>query len=344
MLIIDTGHMEKYNWANFTSTLTGAKTMAKRTYEFNWDIIGDLKAGRPNLGDQINLLLYRLMQYTFREVSVTKFGDVESDQLFRDAGFIAGMFFFEHYLADHNNLPHDDFLKQFRSALDQNSIRFLRIDSVDWNQEIFSLSVATGIEGVGLNLLKNDDYHYDVGFAEGVFFKYTGKRFHAATVNTSAVREILPKLGDQINLVPYRMLQYTVRDVAEQKIGTEACNQLYYDAGEIAGVFFFDSFMSEFKDLPFNRFVGELQRVLKDLGIGVLRIEKEDLDKGEFTLTVSEDLDCSGLPDLGIEVCNYDEGFIAGIFYKYTGIVFRAKEVDCWCSGDRTCRFTVNRI
>ncbi|MDR0870163.1 MAG: 4-vinyl reductase, partial [Planctomycetaceae bacterium] len=100
----------------------------------------------------------------------------------------------------------------------------------------------------------------------------------------------------------------------------------------------------DYKDLPLNGFIGELQRVLKELGIGILRVEKADPDKGEFVLTVSEDLDCSGLPDIGIEVCTYDEGFIAGIFLKYTGKEFKAKEIDCWCTGDRTCRFKVNQI
>ena len=38
------------------------------------------------------------------------------------------------------------------------------------------------------------------------------------------------------------------------------------------------------------------------------------MDKLEFTLTVAEDLDCSGLPDLGHVVCTYDEGFISGLF------------------------------
>ena len=318
--------------------------MAERTYEFNWDIIGDLQDGRPNLGEHVNLLLYRLMQYTFREVSVKKFGNLESDQLFRNAGKIAGMFFFERFLKSFKDLPMEEFLEKFHTILDQHGVRFLRVDSMDTNTNTFALSDATGIDGLGLNLLQVDDYHYDVGLVEGVFFKYKGQEFHAETVNTWAVQEILPKIGDRINLIPYRMLQYTVRDVTEQKIGTEACNQLYYDAGEIAGVFFFDNFMEEFKDLPLNGFVGELQRVLKNLGIGVLRIEKADIDNGEFTLTVSEDLDCSGLPDLGIEVCNYDEGFIAGIFYKFTGVLFKAKEIDCWCSGDRTCRFTVKRL
>jgi len=317
--------------------------MTERIYEFNWDVIGDLQEGRPNLGDQVNLLLYRLMQYTFRVVSVKKFGDTESDQLFREAGNVAGRFFYEHFLADHQALSMDDFLERFRSVIDEVGVRFLRVDSVDIDKNAFALSVATGIDGAGSELDRFNDYYYDVGFAEGVLFKYTGKSFTATSVNTNAVHEIQPKMGDHINLIPYRMLQYTVRDVAERKIGTEPCNQLFYEAGDVAGKFFFDNFMAEHKGLPLNEFVGELQRILKELGVGVLRVEKADAEKGEFVLTVSEDLDCSGLPDMGVEVCNYDEGFVAGIFYKFTGVVFHAKEVDCWCSGDRTCRFVVKR-
>jgi predicted hydrocarbon binding protein len=321
--------------------------MAKRTYEFNWDIIGDLHEGRPNLGDYVNIVLYRLMQYTFHEATVKQFSSEESNQLFLESGNIAGRFFFEHFLKDYKDLPLDAFLEKFRTVLVKCGVRFLRIDSVDAGKEDFAISVAAGVEGTIFDIIKVNDYGYDIGFVAGVLSKYTGKDFKAGAVNTSNVKDILPTPGDQINLIPYRMLQYTVRDVVEQKIGTEACNQLYYEAGEIAGKFFFDNFLAEFlkecKDASLNGFVAELQRLLKELGVGILRVEKADADKGEFVLTVSEDLDCSGLPDLGIEVCNYDEGFIAGIFYKYTGVTFSAKEVDCWCSGDRTCRFAVNR-
>jgi hypothetical protein len=38
-----------------------------------------------------------------------------------------------------------------------------------------------------------------------------------------------------------------------------------------------------------------------------------DMEKGELTLTVFEDLYCSGLPDLDYEICRYDEGFIASL-------------------------------
>ena len=157
------------------------------------------------------------------------------------------------------------------------------------------------------------------------------------------LQEGRPNLGDKVNLILYRLMQYTFRDVAEQKLGTEACDALFYDAGKLAGMYFFEQYLKEYKDLPLNGFVAELQRVMKEFGIGILRIEKADAEGGAFVLTVSEDLDCSGLPDVGLEVCNYDEGFIAGIFYKYTGDEYRAKEIDCWCSGDRTCRFEVQR-
>ena len=318
--------------------------MTDRTYAFNWDIIGDLQEGRPNLGDQVNILLYRLMQYTFHEVIVAKFGQEGSDQLFREAGNIAGRFFFEHFLKGQKELPLGEFLAKLRAVLNVHGLRFFQIDSADIDRAEFTLSIATGIDGENLGTMNVEDGSYDIGFIEGILFKHTGKDCKAATVNINTVPEIFSKQGDMISLIPYRMLQYTVRDVAEQRIGTEACDQLFYTAGEVAGNIFFDNFMAEFKGLPLAGFVGELQRVLKELGVGVLRIERADPEKGEFTLTVSEDLDCSGLPDLGIEVCNYDEGLIASLFCKYTGTTFKAKEIDCWCTGDRTCRFTVNRI
>ena len=318
--------------------------MTERAYAFNWDIIGDLQEGRPNLGDEVNLILYRVMHYTFHDVIVKRFGQEESNKLFYEAGNIAGRFFFESFLKKHKDLPPDDFFTKIRTVFDESGPRFLRIDSLDAEAGTCAISVAAGMKETDFDSIKLDRCDYDTGFAEGLLSEYTGKEIKATTVNTSNVQDILPQFGDLINLIPYRMLQYTIRDVTEQKIGTEPCDQLYYDAGEVAGHYFFDGFMKEYKELPLNGFVGELQRVLKELGVGVLRVEKADPEKGEFVLTVSEDLDCSGLPDLGLEVCNYDEGFIAGLFYKYTGVAFKAKEVDCWCSGDRTCRFTVNRI
>ena len=158
------------------------------------------------------------------------------------------------------------------------------------------------------------------------------------------IQEGRPNMGTNVSLVLYRLMQYTFRDVLEQHFGTEVCDTYFYEAGKLAGASFYDRFLKEFKDLPLNSFVAELQRIIKEQGIGILRVEKANVEGGNFVLTVAEDLDCSGLPDIGVEVCNYDEGFIAGIFDGYTGQKFTAKEVDCWCTGERVCRFEVNRI
>ena len=73
-------------------------------------------------------------------------------------------------------------------------------------------------------------------------------------------------------------------------------------------------------------------------------MESADTESGAFVFTVSEDLDCSGLPELDFEVCVYDEGFIAGLLENFTGKKFTVKEIDCWCTGDRTCRFAAKMV
>jgi len=92
-------------------------------------------------------------------------------------------------------------------------------------------------------------------------------------------------------------------------------------------------------NVDFNSFVVNLQNALKDLKIGILRMEDFNAEDGRIILTVGQDLDCSGLPITGENVCIYDEGFIAGILEAYTGKKYDVREVDCWASGDRVCRF-----
>ena len=151
-----------------------------------------------------------------------------------------------------------------------------------------------------------------------------------------------PNLGPTTRLEVYRLMQFVFRDVLEEKFGTEKADEIFYDAGKLAGQHFYKRFLAEITD--FNEFVKKLQSLLKDMGIGILRIEKADMDKGAFVLTVSEDLDCSGLPEIDTEICIYDEGFIAGLMESFTGSSFKVKEIDCWCTGDRTCRFTAEAV
>ena len=50
------------------------------------------------------------------------------------------------------------------------------------------------------------------------------------------------------------------------------------------------------------------------------------MEKGELVMTISENLDCFGLPELDYEICTYDEGFIASLLESFSGIAFSVPE------------------
>ena len=146
-----------------------------------------------------------------------------------------------------------------------------------------------------------------------------------------------PGLGGETKVEVYRLLQFTLRDILEQRYGTKETDAIFLEAGTLAGKEFFKNYCSEAKDVP--SLAKLIQQQFKDLRIGIVRFEIADVENLTFQLTVDEDLDCSGLPDTHDQVCVYDEGFIKGILDSFTGFDFTVEEIDCWCSGARTCRF-----
>ncbi len=151
-----------------------------------------------------------------------------------------------------------------------------------------------------------------------------------------------PKLGAKAPILAYRLLLYTMRDVMITTFGAETAGSILVKAGRLAGKLFCENMLD--KQIGFNEFIAQLQRILKEQAIGIFRIEDMDLETMHFIITVAEDLDCSGLPCTDEVVCQYDEGFIAGILEEYTGKNFSAKEIDCWASGDRVCRFDARMV
>jgi predicted hydrocarbon binding protein len=146
-----------------------------------------------------------------------------------------------------------------------------------------------------------------------------------------------PNLGMYTRLELYRLMQFSFRDVIEARYGTQAADEIFYQAGKLAGTEFYRHYLSEITE--FNQLISQLQSLFSEMSIGILRVEHADLEEGRFVITISEDLDCSGLPELEYELCTYDEGLIAALLESFTGKAFTVKEVDCWCTGDRTCRF-----
>ncbi|MDR2531260.1 MAG: 4-vinyl reductase [Oscillospiraceae bacterium] len=144
-------------------------------------------------------------------------------------------------------------------------------------------------------------------------------------------------LGEEMPVLVYRLMQYTMLDELSKAYGLEKANEHFRNAGFLAGM----EFAKNTQDLKvdFDTFLANLQKALEELRIGILRMETFDAGTGNIVLTVEQDLDCSGLPITNENVCIYDEGFIAGILEAYTGKRYDVCEIDCWASGDRVCRF-----
>jgi uncharacterized protein len=147
-----------------------------------------------------------------------------------------------------------------------------------------------------------------------------------------------PNLGKFTRLEVYRLMQFCFRDVLEKRYGAATSDEIFYEVGWLAGKEFYQNVIAQAND--FNELIQALQENLLDLKMGILRLEEANMEQGSLTLTVSEDLDCSGLPEMDDEVCVYDEGFISGLLEAYSGKPYTVKEIDCWCTGDRTCRFS----
>lgn len=153
------------------------------------------------------------------------------------------------------------------------------------------------------------------------------------------LKEGRPNLGPMTHVAVYRLMQFTLRDILVRDFGVEKADRTFFEAGKKAGEEYCKNVLTQKEDL--KAFFADIQRTMKELNIGIFRVESADVERGSFVVTVDEDLDCSGIPLCSEQICTYDEGFIAGLLLAYSGKDYAVKEVDCWGSGARTCRFTV---
>jgi len=151
-----------------------------------------------------------------------------------------------------------------------------------------------------------------------------------------------PHLGPLAPVRAYRLMQFALWDVLTAELGAEKANRIVHQAGALAGKAFCQNMLD--KNLSFIEFISHLQKHLKEQLIGLMRMEKVDLETMQCVLTMAEDLDCSGLPCTDDIVCQYEEGFISGILEEYTGKKFQVSEIDCWASGARVCRFAARQV
>lgn len=148
-----------------------------------------------------------------------------------------------------------------------------------------------------------------------------------------------PNLGNIVPVEIFRLYLYSIRDVLVKKYGVENASVFFREAGERAGIHFCKKYLNVKADL--NAFISDLHNIFLGLKMGDVRVESVNLKDFKILLTIAEDLDCSGLPNTSEEICDYEEGFLAGVLREYMGREFYVREIDCWANGGRVCRFEI---
>lgn len=172
---------------------------------------------------------------------------------------------------------------------------------------------------------------------ENVFMSHVKKHSLFSWGRMGDIQEGRPTLGDEMPVAVYRLQQQAFMSTLVRNVGVVKADHFFIEAGRLAGSEFAMHKMV-LEETP-EVFIQHLKEVLFDLKIGVLNLEHFDIGTGNMAVTISNDLDCSGIANADRPICKFDEGFLAGILGAYTGECYHFEEIDCWSTGANTCRF-----
>ena len=137
--------------------------------------------GRENLGDELPVLIYRMLEYSLKDELRSRYGKDEQIEIFRSAGRKAGEFFAKRFL--NLNQPLDQFVAELQNRLCDLKIGVLRIESVDEETGKIVLTVAEDADCSGLPILGETVCNYDEGFIGGILTTYSGRLYTALEVD-----------------------------------------------------------------------------------------------------------------------------------------------------------------
>lgn len=147
------------------------------------------------------------------------------------------------------------------------------------------------------------------------------------------------EMGETMPVYMHRMFELAMRKALVNMYGEGEMMFAMRSAGKLAGSLYARQYLN--MSLPFDDLLLHLAEQMADMKIGKLTVEQLDLETGGGVLTIENDLDCSGSGLCGETLCQYDEGFIAGILKEYTKKSYHVVETDCWGTGAALCRFEI---
>ena len=92
--------------------------------KFDWSMIGNIGEGRPNLGNTMDVSVYRLMQFTLRDVLIKNYDAETADRIFYEAGKHAGQEFCKELITQKDDF--NEFVVEFPAGFQKTYQRLLK--------------------------------------------------------------------------------------------------------------------------------------------------------------------------------------------------------------------------
>ena len=136
---------------------------------------------RGNLGADVPVLVYRMLEYSLKDALIDRFGKEVQIELFRKAGRTAGEYFARHFLD--LSLPLNQFVGELQAKMQEQRIGVLRVEDVDEESGKIMLTVSEDADCSGLPVLGETVCNYDEGFISGILSLYSGKEYEAVEID-----------------------------------------------------------------------------------------------------------------------------------------------------------------
>ena len=136
---------------------------------------------RGNLGADVPVLVYRMLEYSLKDALIDRFGKEVQIELFRKAGRTAGEYFARHFLD--LSLPLNQFVGELQAKMQEQRIGVLRVEDVDEASGKIMLTVSEDADCSGLPVLGETVCNYDEGFISGILSLYSGREYEAVEID-----------------------------------------------------------------------------------------------------------------------------------------------------------------
>ncbi|AWB09798.1 hypothetical protein TDSAC_0422 [Thermodesulfobium acidiphilum] len=161
------------------------------------DKIGNIDAGRPNLGLLMPVFMYRFFFISVQEKLKERFGQSEADRVLFDAGFLAGNEFCETFISAEGDVK--KFLVSLQTAFKEQRLGVLQLEDMDLNSLYFEISILEDVYCSGVEHSDRFVCSMCEGFLAGIFSFYFKRIFEAKELeawtgtNPKSTFELKPK-------------------------------------------------------------------------------------------------------------------------------------------------------